>query len=57
MAKEAWVRHLEGRRLDDELRLSRGVRPLAGATLTAVALTEASRRCLALWQVLRGAGR
>jgi hypothetical protein len=57
MAKEAWVRQLHGRRLDGELQLSRGVRPLSGATLTAVALTEASRRCLALWQVLYGAPR
>lgn len=57
MAKEAWIRQLEGRRLDAELRLAKGIRPLSGATLTAVALTEASRRGLALWQVLYGAPR
>jgi len=54
MAKEAWKQQLVGHRLDEELSLKRGIRPLAGATLTANALTEASRRCLALWQVLYG---
>jgi hypothetical protein len=53
-AKEAWVHQLEGRRLDPELSLKRGIRPLAGATLTANALTDASRRGLALFQVLYG---
>jgi hypothetical protein len=54
MAKEAWKKQLEGRRLDGELNLNRGIRPLSGATLTANALTDAARRCLALWQVLYG---
>lgn len=53
-AKEAWVHQLEGHRLDPELSLKRGIRPLAGATLTANALTDASRRGLALYQVLYG---
>ena len=52
MAKEAWKQQLEGHQLDEELSLRRGIRPLGGATLTANALTDASRRCLALWQVL-----
>lgn len=56
-AKEAWVRQLEGRQLDNELSLKRGIRPLAGATLTANALTDATRRCLALQKVLYGAAR
>lgn len=54
MAKEAWKQQLAGRKLDDELSLKHGIRPLSGATLTANALTSASRRCLALWQVLYG---
>lgn len=54
MAKEEWKRQLEGHGLDEELSLKRGIRPLGGATLTAHALTDASRRCLALWQVLYG---
>lgn len=54
MAKDAWKQQLEGHKLDEELSLRRGIRPLGGATLTANALTDASRRCLALWQVLYG---
>ena len=52
MAKAAWLKQFEGRRLDQDLGLQRGIKPLSGATLTANALTDASRRCLALWQVL-----
>lgn len=55
VAKDAWVRQLDGKRLDAELSLKRGVRPLSGATLTAHALVDASRRCLALHRVLYGA--
>ncbi|GLH73076.1 hypothetical protein GETHLI_15780 [Geothrix limicola] len=54
MAKDAWKQQLVGHQLDDELSLRRGIRPLGGATLTANALTDASRRCLGLWQVLYG---
>lgn len=54
-AKDAWVRQLDGKRLDADLSLKRGVRPLSGATLTANALVDASRRCLALHRVLYGA--
>ncbi|HJV22028.1 MAG TPA: FMN-binding protein [Holophagaceae bacterium] len=53
-AKEAWIHQLDGKRLDPELSLKRSIRPLAGATLTANALTDASRRGLALFQVLYG---
>ena len=54
LAKDAWKQQLVGHKLDDELSLKRGIHPLGGATLTANALTDASRRCLALWQVLYG---
>jgi hypothetical protein len=54
MAKSAWVAQLQGKALDKDLKLNRAIRPLSGATLTANALTDASRRCLALWQVLYG---
>lgn len=57
MAREAWKQQLVGRGLDGELKLGRGIRPLSGATLTANALTDASRRGLALWQVLYGPGK
>lgn len=52
MAKPAWVAQLQGKALDNDLKLNRAIRPLSGATLTANALTDASRRCLALHQVL-----
>ena len=51
-AKEAWVKQFEGKGLDTQLNLKGGIRPLSGATLTAHAMTDAARRCLALHQVL-----
>lgn len=51
-AKEAWVKQFEGKRLDVQLSLRGEIRPLSGATLTAHAMTDAARRCLALHQVL-----
>jgi len=52
MAKEAWVKQFEGKALDPQLSLKGAIRPLSGATLTAHAMTEAARRCLALHQIL-----
>ena len=52
MAKEAWVRQFEGKGLDAQLSLKGSIHPLSGATLTANAMTDAARRCLALHQVL-----
>ncbi|MDR3682362.1 MAG: FMN-binding protein [Geothrix sp.] len=52
MAKEAWIRQFEGKALDAQLSLKGAIHPLAGATLTAHAMTDAARRCLALHQVL-----
>lgn len=49
--RQAWVDQFQGKALDDKLSLRRDIRPLAGATLTANALTDASRRGLALWQI------
>ncbi|MFO7894309.1 MAG: FMN-binding protein [Longimicrobiales bacterium] len=51
-APEGWIEQLEGRKLDDELSTRRGIRNLTGATLTARALTEATRRVLALHAVI-----
>lgn len=48
-----WYGQFAGKRLDDELAVKRGIRPVSGATLTARATTEAARRILALDQVLR----
>ncbi len=52
MPRGAWYGQLAGKGLDAELALARGVRPVAGATLTARATTAAVRRVLALHQVL-----
>lgn len=52
--RQAWINQFQGEALDDKLSLKRDIRPLAGATLTANALTDASRRGLALWQVFYG---
>lgn len=57
LPKAAWARQLDGRRLEAELRLGRAIRPLSGATLTAHALVDASRRGLALFQVLYEVGK
>lgn len=51
-AKEAWVRQFGGKALDPQLSLKGVIHPLSGATLTAHAMTDAARRCLALHQVL-----
>ena len=47
-----WYAQFPGKALDEELSVKRGVRPVAGATLTARATTEAARRVLALHRVL-----
>jgi hypothetical protein len=52
MAKDAWVKQFEGKALDPQLSLKGAIHPLSGATLTAHAMTDAARRCLALHQVL-----
>ena len=54
LPKDAWIRQLDGKRLDAGLSLKRAIRPLSGATLTAHVLVDAARRGLALNQVLYG---
>lgn len=54
MAKEVWIRQFEGKGLDPQLSLKGAIHPLSGATLTAHAMTDAARRCLALHRVLYG---
>lgn len=44
-----------GRRLEPGVQLNRAIRPVAGATLTAVAVTDAVRRVLAIDAVLEAA--
>jgi hypothetical protein len=52
LPRPAWYAQFTGRGLDDGLALKQAIRPIAGATLTARATTEAVRRVLALHQVL-----
>ena len=51
-ASERWLAQYDRRLLDDDLALQRAIRPIAGATLTAIAANTAVRRVLAIDQVL-----
>lgn len=55
-APEPWFRQFDKRQLADDVRLGRAIRPIAGATLSAVAATEAIRRVLAIDRVLNENG-
>lgn len=50
--RDAWYAQFLEQELDAELDLDREIRPVTGATLTAVATTEAVRRILALHRLL-----
>jgi hypothetical protein len=52
LPRAEWYRQFDGRPLDAELDLERAIRPVTGATLTAVATTAAARRVLALHRAL-----
>ena len=52
MATGPWIEQLDGRALTDDLAVDRAIVNLTGATLTAGALTRASRRVLSLHQVI-----
>jgi hypothetical protein len=54
-ASEPWMRQYQDRPLDDDLGLQRAIRPIAGATLTAIATNAAVRRVLAIDRVLEEA--
>jgi hypothetical protein len=51
-AKDAWLGQFGGKPLTDDLQVQRAIRPMAGATLTARATTDAVRRVLAIDRVL-----
>jgi electron transport complex protein RnfG len=53
-APAAWTKQLEGKGLTPGLSLKAEIHPLSGASLTAGALVDASRRVLALFQLLYG---
>ncbi|HEY6929837.1 MAG TPA: FMN-binding protein [Thermoanaerobaculia bacterium] len=52
LPRENWYGQFSGKKLDDALALSGGIRPVAGATLTARATMEAARRVLAIHQAI-----
>jgi len=52
-APDGWIRQIEGKGLDNRLSLKGGVANMTGATLTSVALVNASRRVLALHRVIQ----
>ena len=56
-APETWGRQYYGRPLEDDMALQRAIRPIAGATLTAIATNAAVRRVLAIDRVLKDDGR
>ena len=52
-ASDRWLEQYEGKTVEDDTRLGRDIRPIAGATLTSRAATHAVRRILALDRLLR----
>jgi hypothetical protein len=50
--KQRWVDQFRTRKLDDDLSLKRAIRPISGATLSGRAITNASRKILALHKVI-----
>jgi hypothetical protein len=52
--KRRWLDQLLHRKLDGELALNRGVRPISGASLTGRALVNATRKVLALHHAVMG---
>ncbi len=56
LPKTRWLDQFPGRRLDHDLAVKRGIQGITGATLSARALTQATRRVLAIHQVLAEEG-
>ena len=52
MPRGNWYGQFQGRQLDRDLEVKRGIHPVTGATLTVRATTDAVRRVLALHQVI-----
>ena len=52
LPRKRWTDLFHGRKLDDDLRLRRGVHGISGATLSAEAATQAVRRVLALHRAI-----
>ncbi len=52
LPRKHWYKQFSGKVLDGSLRLRRGVDGVSGATLTAIATTQAARRILAIHKVI-----
>lgn len=52
MPKRRWLDQLHRRKLDSELSLSRAIRPISGATLSGRAIVDASRKMLAIHEII-----
>jgi len=53
LPKPRWIDQLDGKKLDDELSLKRSIRPISGATLSGRAIVSASRKILAIHDVVQ----
>ena len=53
MAPRDWLRQFDGQVLHERLAVRRGIRPIAGSSFTARAISDAVRRVLALDRVLQ----
>jgi hypothetical protein len=51
-----WFEQFQGKILDNNLLVKRGIRNITGATLSTHALTDGVRRALALWALIQGGG-
>lgn len=56
LPRERWLDQLDGHSLDDELSLTRAIRPITGATLSGRAIVNATRKMLAIHQVVMSRG-
>ncbi len=56
LPREAWLEQFRGRALDGDLTLKKRIHGITGATLSANAVTEATRRVLAIHGALSDAG-
>ena len=52
IAKPSWLRQFDGKPLNNDLMIQRSIRPITGATLTALSVNQAVRRVMAIDQVL-----
>jgi hypothetical protein len=52
LPKARWFEQFHGRKLDDDLSLKRAIRPVSGASLSGRAITNASRKILALHRAI-----